>query len=654
MTSWFMPRLVAATLTLAAALAPAAAAALAQPRTLHWRQLAVEARLDASGDLHVVERQVMVFSGDWNGGERVFRLEPGQELRLGRLVRVEAGQERPLSPGTLDTVHRYARSGQGGRSLRWRSRAPSDPPFRATELTYLLEYSLSGVLAADGAGGFKLAHDFAFPDRPGPLQEVTARLSLDPCWDAAAAPLTLTRRDLPPGQGAVLTVPLRWVGAGAPPRAAAATRRSRSGPVGQPRPELTSPTPDALPGSVLAPLLAFMGAVLAGGVILVWRHDLALGRLGAAAPPPIDDAWLARNVKCHPPELVGAAWDDRVGSPEAAAVLARLALERKLEQWVERGWLGLVTVVHLRLLVPRTQLEGYELRLIDGLFVAGDAIDSTRLRRHYRKKGFDPATRISEPLKQRVAALAPAGPPRPRWPWIIALVLAAAALAAGLVSVARGEELARLVIPLLPGTVLTLAAIALSEHRSATAGPAPGATLFALLLMSAWAAAIAWLSELGATPAAALLCHLLAWSAATLLVAGRARTRLSREGLALRLGLLAARRHLAAELRRPQPRLGDDWIPYLVALGLGRGLDRWIRVHGASSTAGPATGRGGLGGGSGAPAWSGGGGGFSGGGASGSWSALGGFAAGVPAPGSSSSSGSSGGSSSGGGGGGGW
>ena len=41
-----------------------AGTARAQEKSLHWSDLAVRARLDAEGILHVEERQVMVFTGD--------------------------------------------------------------------------------------------------------------------------------------------------------------------------------------------------------------------------------------------------------------------------------------------------------------------------------------------------------------------------------------------------------------------------------------------------------------------------------------------------------------------------------------------------------------------------------------------------------------
>jgi len=58
------------------------AGAPARAKDLRWSSLDVQARLDANGDLRVVERHAMVFNGDWNGGERIFRLFLGQSLTL--------------------------------------------------------------------------------------------------------------------------------------------------------------------------------------------------------------------------------------------------------------------------------------------------------------------------------------------------------------------------------------------------------------------------------------------------------------------------------------------------------------------------------------------------------------------------------------------
>ncbi len=136
-----MPLLVACTL----------AVPVLGERTLSWRELAVTARLDADGRLHVRERHAMVFSGDWNGGERVFALRLGQTLRLEKVSRIDpaTGEVRTLEKGDLDELDRY---GWRDDNLRWRSRLPDDPPFEDTEIDYELEYVMSNVLQA-GDGG---------------------------------------------------------------------------------------------------------------------------------------------------------------------------------------------------------------------------------------------------------------------------------------------------------------------------------------------------------------------------------------------------------------------------------------------------------------------------------------------------------------------
>ena len=52
------------------------AASPAAARELYWKKLEVGATLDSQAVLHVVERQHMVFTGDWNGGERRFSVSP--------------------------------------------------------------------------------------------------------------------------------------------------------------------------------------------------------------------------------------------------------------------------------------------------------------------------------------------------------------------------------------------------------------------------------------------------------------------------------------------------------------------------------------------------------------------------------------------------
>jgi hypothetical protein len=157
--------------------------ASAAGRSLYWDNLEVKARLDRDGRLHVVERQAYVFTGEWNGGERTFNIRPGQNLDLQRLTRIDpaSGESREVTLGSLSELDRYNWF-NGHKMLRWRSRLPSDPPFDATPITYELEYTLGDILIPEGDGTFVLNHDFAFPDRSGPILRYSLDLELDPSW----------------------------------------------------------------------------------------------------------------------------------------------------------------------------------------------------------------------------------------------------------------------------------------------------------------------------------------------------------------------------------------------------------------------------------------------------------------------------------------
>src|SRR5688572_14696111 len=150
--------------------------ALLAARTLSWNSLEVDARLDAQGELRVSERHRMLFTGDWNGGERKFRVSNAQYLELISVSRVDAAgnvvpMRRVQSAPDLDE---YIFDGE---TLRWRARRVSDPPFRKRELTYVIEYIMRGVVAREG-DVYSLKHDFAFGDRTGVIQEYTLNLAL--------------------------------------------------------------------------------------------------------------------------------------------------------------------------------------------------------------------------------------------------------------------------------------------------------------------------------------------------------------------------------------------------------------------------------------------------------------------------------------------
>lgn len=621
--------------------------AAAQERTLAWDEIVVTARLDERGTLHVRERQTIVFNGDWNGAERSFTQRLNQDLDLKRIARLENGREIPLVEGDTDAVDHY--DWEGG-AVRWRSRLPSDPPFEETRITYVLDYAWSGILVREG-DLYKLDHDFGLPEVEWPIRRFVLDLELDPAWQPlAAVPAHLERRDLPPGSSVLVTADLRHTGAAAPE-----------------------------PGVSVVPIVfrraAFAAALLAIAFLYVqFRQGEA--RRGRFEPLPgpreWDEAWLRENVFDMKPEEVGALWDQAIGPPEVAAVLARMVAEGKLESSVTPGFrlLGISFskgVLHLKLLVERRELAGYERKLVDKLFLHSDETDTERIRKHYKSTGFDPSKEIAEDLEgrlgQRLGAVR--APSRRRTlylllavgalllfdavyhPLLTAVLFAIVAFGlvwlwvpAGLAAVAWRKRTERLDLGSLgfvvPGLLVCLWCAFFAFHRewvwpSSTTLPAlPGVLALALIPVAVWSSLL-----------------------------NNARSRESDETIRRRRLLGTGRKLLRRELRSEHPRLQDDWLPWLLAFGLGGEVDRWFRAfggasRGAGSIASVSSGGGSFGS-SGGSGWSGGGGQFGGAGAMASWSvAAAGLASGVSSPSSGGSGGGGGGGSSGGGGGGGW
>jgi uncharacterized membrane protein YgcG len=634
----------------------AAYAPTVEARTLHWSAFDVTAQLEADGRLHVVERQTIVFDGDWNGGERRFRLLGSQRLEFLGIRRIDAatGSAVPLRHGKLDKVDDYAFTDRT--TLRWRSRRPSDPPFRSTTLVYELEYVLRNVLRQDG-DTYLLDHDFAFPDGDGAIESFSLELRMDPAWsvlDDVTTPLRRTKTNIPPGTSAVVTLRLGYSGAGAPAAVARPPRvRERLAPLW------------------LAPLPL---ALLAFAVVRFRRYFAHEERNGRFAPLPlvesIDDAWLTEHVFKYAPEKIGSLWDDEVGAAEVSAVLARLVQEGKLKSRIEkRGLLLSHDVLHLEMPTPRPVLNAYEDALIQALFVDGDVTDTDLIRRHYAKQGrsFDPGAllrrylRVNERVSDENRAAITGG-------WKLSAALAFVVLAAFAVS-AYSESRDGIspefvlmsvllgVASLIAYVALTLIALAARREVVKPRSYVSGLPFFyAVYVGVLWVAS--WFASAYLGPPVLLLSTALGALIFNLAL-NRALTRVSPAHLAERKNLAAARAYFAGQLARHDPRLRDAWYPYLIAFGLDREMDRWFERFGPTAAVGT-TGGGASGGGSssshggGSATWTGGGGTFGGGGASGAWAAAAGaMVAGVSASGSGGGGGGGGGSS-GGGGGGGW
>jgi uncharacterized membrane protein YgcG len=411
-------------------------------------------------------------------------------------------------------------------------------------------------------------------------------------------------------------------------------------------------------------VIAIVG-LLAGLVTAFVFREHSLGRFAPVDATRIDATWIERNILAYPAEVVGAAWDGRVGRSEVVALIARMTAEGKLESHVEAK-----NSMRLSLKVDRDSLNGHERALVDGLFFYQRKETSTKdVREHYKSSGFDPANVIRPELDKQVRKLLPAGDAR-------------VGRLAGLVLFATGIVLLLWTIysdPIMAGAAIAVAIVSLILgailqipgwlFRSRIDWGPVAATLLMLptLGVTLGTAAFVWSYfdsgevEVPMAMAGALAAFALWISNASI---NGMKSRQNREATALRKRLATGRRFFLQELEEPQPNLHDSWYPWLLAFGLGRQVDVWSTHHSStsnSSTWDRSTGHSSSNSSSTPTGWSGGGGLSGGAGASGAWAAAAaGMAAGVAAPGSSSSgssgssSSSSSGGSSGGGGGGGW
>jgi uncharacterized membrane protein YgcG len=302
--------------------------------------------------------------------------------------------------------------------------------------------------------------------------------------------------------------------------------------------------------------------------------------------------------------------------------------------------------------------------------VDGDEIDPDTLKRHYAGSGFDPADAIRAPLEEAAHELvsrreAPGVGLGCFW----ALMIVALGLPTAGVYLLPDNHF----LPFFAGAVLFIASSSLAAlYRTKFKGRALGAAI-ALPMFAMAAVLAANLTDLTALEIfLGLSLVLLALAFRTARSHGTPR---DQENLR---ALRAARRFFKRRLRTRGADIDEHWVPYLLAFGLGKDLDRWaVAAPQRARDRDPDwpterttsdVGGGRVSSADAGPSYRPGGGAIGGAGASGTWaSSIGAFAAVVPAPApvsdssgssssdwSSSSSDSGGGSSSGGGSGGGW
>ena len=529
-----------------------------------WRSVAVDAHLDAEGRMHVVETQVCVFDGDWNVAERRFNLYRNQSLDFERLTRVDRdGTETELVMGPLDKTDHYQLI--DGSTLRWRSRLPTEPEFRNSELTYRLRYTLSGIVKRVNRR-YLLLYDFALPGRESGqvIQNFAVHLTVDPIWSGIRSPYDAGVTNLRPGNGYIVDATLQFNGSRQPVA-----------------------VPYGAPSSVawgVALLLAIAVAVL---VFVFVKHEKARGRFVCTPPERIDERWLEEHVLRFEPEIVGAAIDNKIGAPEVAGILAALAKEKKIETLVEQRRMKR-PLLHMKLLVPLAEIPGYRQALLKRLFFKGQETDTDAIRKHYERCGFEPASLIRKGIDEELGTW-------PKWnekfasfPWKldVALVVAAFVL---LSYFGRGGNDGPLTGECIFFGLIALAGGLIAAHLNSRAVTS---LLPRFILVGAFATPLLYvtLRYTIAAPQLAIHTHelLLAafWSVAVVkTLLDKLRSDESNERIAARMRLASAYHYFRLQLATPSPNLRDDWYPYLMAFALGAKVDTWFKVHGCTAEA---------------------------------------------------------------------
>jgi hypothetical protein len=441
-----------------------------------------------------------------------------------------------------------------------------------------------------------------------------------------------------PGESFVLKLPLRYIGA-APPAVLDLSR----------------------PPEIRLAMLTIVGATI---LIITWffLSEQDKGRFDPIEREDrIDESWLRENILKHPAEVVGAAWDNRIGQPEVVALLARLTKEGKLES--EASGEGRHASMTLRLNVDRSTFTGYERTLIDALFFDGQTTTSTdAVKARYKQSGFNPVRVIQKDLQSSVHAVFPPVDP-PRKFRIETMVVFAFGFGT-LVGAWSGGYVIGPVVYLTGLASLVLAALSTLPgsvfrsridwgRRSAVVCLIPAIGVTAAVGYFLWFTAGTGIVDI---PPVLLMSIVALAIGVTNSSVNSLRSREDRIGMALRKKLAAARAFFIAQLRQSRPALRDEWYPWMLAFGLNKQMDDWSartaylpgndRSFSTSSTSSTSS----------SNTWSGFGGGRSGGAGGGAtWAAAAGdLAAGVASPSSSGGGGGGGGGSSGGGGGGGW
>jgi hypothetical protein len=555
---------------------------------LEWEHFQIHAELDNDGAVLVNETLTARVNGKVPALDRQFALGTGQEMVIRSFGAVEGEQFRPIT----DYDWR-------DRTLLWTIRTDDMPEWNEQTLVYRLQYELRGAVL--------------------------------PAWDIPAGPASFTSRDNFPHFGQ------RWremLAAWREPRGryrfdhdVLFARFESEGPKRldytfkygtawkHPQPEaplsvrvtpdvdyrvtelrdyLRKGPPPAI--SVWQPqvrvLSMFVCAALALGLWLLF----ALGEIRRRGlfGPRLDREWFREHLVGWPAEKLALL---------AGGSARLLAFPLLLSRWRQTGAIAVREgaeldadgnpILHLRQLGGTRPLAKYEREVLRALFPKGEEMTSAELQQVYAKDGFAPGSVLDAAIVEHDDD-EPAPAPRRSAPWfwvvlgrlMIPIFLAAAALllleavhsdyansietgmyfVGGFVVLGLACRfaarplggLARGLVAGVPVVAAVLALVSLHFHHTLPLLPegAAGLALLALGCVVVWLQ-IYRVADEHDSPTQQLV----------------------------ELG----RRYVRRELRRAHPRLEDEWLPQIFALGFGSRVEKWRARHGAEGLRGAGT-----------------------------------------------------------------
>ena len=334
----------------------------------------------------------------------------------------------------------------------------------------------------------------------------------------------------------------------------------------------------------LASILGFPIAAAILWLLFLLRELFRRGEAPAVAE--VNEQYVRETVYSEPPEVIAARWSARATYPNLEAFLRRLEREHKIALTIEPRTVTFDgeemeddPLVKIRLLVPREELSAYERAGIDALIPTGWEVTSDEIQKQHEEQGFDP----TEAMQAELARIAKESGSEVKPPWYsrmtsigmfagglwLALMEAAtenrepvhlfAALAGGiLLNILWPSTISRHLIRLsLLGTLLLLVPIVL-------------ATIAIAIIHLVCDVPLGVLGSIGVS---------LTFLGAYQMILSSCATRATTEAIERQMKLARARRWLRNELKSATPRLRDEHIPHLNALGLDWTLARWRKRH---------------------------------------------------------------------------